>query len=118
MIDVIIYYCDDSLLKGYTVKGHADMHGQGEYDLVCASVSALAQTALLGLDAYLSVSPHWEIDEDGHLECWLPEEITDAEREKAEVIVHTMELGVLSIQEAYEKALKVTRRRWTKCCLK
>ena len=118
MINVTVYYSDDALLKGFTVDGHAQMPGLGEYDLVCASVSALAQTALLGLDAYLSVKPDWEIKDSGYLKCWLPDGLIDAETKIAEVIVHTMELGLKSIEETYGQCLKVSKRRWTKCCSK
>ena len=118
MINVTVFYSDDFSLKGFTVDGHALMSGPGEYDLVCASVSAIAQTALLGLDAYLSIKPVWEIADSGHMECWLPDGIGDTELKIAEVIVHTMELGLISIEEAYGKCLKVSKRRWTKCCSK
>ncbi len=118
MIKVTLYYNDDSLLKGFTVDGHAQMPGSGEYDLVCASVSAVAQTTLLGLDAYLSSKPVWDIKDSGYMECWFPDGLSDDEIKKAEVIVHTMELGLLSIEEAYGQCLKVSKRRWTKCCSK
>lgn len=41
--------------KGYTVNGHAEYAEHGR-DVVCASVSAVAQTTLLGLSLYGNVS--------------------------------------------------------------
>ena len=130
MINAVIYYdnpvngckCGDGnsakgIIKGYIIDGHAGMDDPG-YDLVCASVSVLAQTALLGLDAYLSKNAKWEIREEGYMECWLPDGLRDEEMDKAQVILNTMELGLLSIVESYGQYLKVSRRRWTKCCSK
>ncbi len=107
-------YVDDSLLKGFIIQGHAGMAEPGE-DIVCASVSVLAQTALLGLDAYLTVKPKWQLEE-GYMECWLPDILSAEEMTKAQVIMHTMELGLLCIEESYGQYLKVSKRRWTKCC--
>jgi len=118
MISVTIYYDEEHRFKGFSVEGHAGMAEPGEYDLVCASVSALTQTALLGLDAYMNGKPQWEIKERGYLKCLLPAGLSGTETQQAEVIMHTMELGLKSIEEAYGKCLKVSKRRWTKCCSK
>lgn len=116
MVNVEIYY-EGNLVKGFVAKGHAGAAPRGE-DLVCASVSALTQTALLGLDAFLPVKPVWQVDAQGYLECWLPEGLTAADSAKAEVIFRTLELGLKSIEEGYGQYLKVVKRRWTKCCSK
>jgi len=129
MINAMIYHDDPirdnvysdngvskkGIIRGYIIEGHACMANPG-YDLVCASVSVLAQTALLGLDAYLSKDLTWKIKEEGYMECWLPDGLSDEEMEKAQVILNTMELGLLSIEESYGQYLKVSKRRWTECC--
>ncbi len=110
MIQVDIYY-QESLIRGYTVTGHAGYAKKGE-DVVCAAVSALAQTAILGLIDVLENKPQWKIDEEGHIECWLAQEMTPAEQEKAQTILRTMELGLSNIQCGYAKFLTVSKRRW------
>ena len=116
MVKVEIYY-DGNQVKGFVAKGHAEAAPAGE-DLVCASISVLTQTALLGLDAFLSVKPIWKIDEKGYLKCWLPEGLTEADLKMANVLIQTLELGLKSIEEGYGQYLKVSKRRWTKCCSK
>lgn len=101
--------------KGFVVEGHAQMAESG-HDVVCAAVSALTQTALLGLDAYLTKKPKWEIDDKGYLACWLPDVLSADERCAAQIVIHTMELGLNSIENEYRKYLKVSKRRWNKCC--
>jgi len=110
MIEVVIYY-QDSSIKGFTVSGHAGYAARGE-DIVCAAVSALAQTALLGLNSYLSGKFQWKIDDQGYLECYLAQDLTAEDWEKSQVILKTLELGLLKIQESYEQFLTVCKRRW------
>ncbi|MDD2432744.1 MAG: ribosomal-processing cysteine protease Prp [Clostridia bacterium] len=116
MISVEFYY-EGEQVKGFVAQGHAGSAPQGE-DLVCASISALTQTALLGLDAFLTKKPIWHMDQKGYLECWLPENLSVAEFKKAEIIIGTLELGLQSIAESYGRYLQVRKRRWTPCCLK
>lgn len=116
MINVEIFY-HDSVIKGFVIQGHANMAEKGQ-DIVCASVSVLGQTAVLGLNSCLSEPPNWHIDEEGYMECWIPEGISSPNLEKSQIIFHTIELGLLSIEESYEQYLKVIKRRWNKCCSK
>lgn len=114
MIQANIYY-QDSSIRGYSVKGHAGYAESGE-DIVCAAVSAITQTALLGLIEFLENEIQWKIDDQGYLECWLAQELEPAKQEKAQLILHTMELGLRNIQQGYEQYLTVCKRRWNECC--
>ncbi len=106
---------ETTVIKGFVIKGHAGMAEAGQ-DIVCAAVSILSQTALLGLDAYLSGKFTWTIEDDGFLECWLAEGLDSIELEKSQIIIHTMELGLRSMEESYGQYLQVRKRRWTECC--
>lgn len=124
MIHVDIYYQKDlpialegtvEFIKGFVIKGHAGRAEAGK-DIVCAAVSILSQTALLGLDTYLSGKFTWKIEDNGLLECWLSEGLNSAEVEKSQIIIHTMELGLRGMEESYGRYLQVRKRRWTECC--
>jgi len=110
-------YFTGTQIKGFIVSGHAGMAPKGE-DLVCAAVSALAQTALLGLDAHIGPKFTWEIDEAGKVECFLAENLPENEKNQAQVVLRTLELGLQAIEESNGQYLKVSKRRWTKCCSK
>lgn len=111
------FYWDQGHIKGFVAQGHALAAPRGE-DLVCAAVSALTQTALLGLEAFLSKKPLWQIKPEGYLACWLPDDLATAELEKAELIIKTLKLGIEAIAENHSRHLQVRKRRWTPCCLK
>ncbi len=116
MVKAEIYY-EEGRRKGFVVQGHAGAAEPGQ-DIVCAAISALTQTVLLGLNTYLTVKPVWELEDNGYLECWLPESLSGADAEKAALLLGTLELGLQCMEESYGQYLKVSKRRWTACCSK
>ncbi|MEN6348558.1 MAG: ribosomal-processing cysteine protease Prp [Syntrophomonas sp.] len=110
MVEVKITYKEDNIVA-FSVKGHADFAPEGA-DICCAGVSAVTQTALLGLIKHLRKEPDYQM-EKGFLQCKLssPEETENDELNKAQVILSTMEAGLLSMQEAYPGFIKVDIRR-------
>ena len=85
-------------ITGFTVDGHAKFKPHGE-DIVCAAVSVLTQTALLGLGQYI-VGIDYEIEASGHLECKLPG-LNEVDGIRAEAILETMVLGLKNIEKNY-----------------
>lgn len=86
----------------FTANGHAEA-GQPGADVVCAAISAVMQTALLGLGEYLGLKDRlaYQIDPDGWLSCQLPKGVTPKEWLSIEAIVETMIVGLKSIEEEY-----------------
>jgi len=112
MVKIEIFEDDAGRIVTFQVEGHAGFGDSGE-DLVCAAVSVLTQTAVLGLDHHLSASPEVEVDK-GRLLCRLPH-LTVKDAERAEVILRTMYLGLMAIAEEYDQYIQVKKRRWTGC---
>lgn len=107
MIEVILNL-DDDRIRSFSVKGHAGDLEAGE-NIYCAGVSAITQTALLGLIKHLNSEVIYEISE-GWISCELPERLNEREQEKAQIILTTMEAGLLAMQEVYSDYLDVIRR--------
>ncbi|MFZ5969534.1 MAG: ribosomal-processing cysteine protease Prp [Bacillota bacterium] len=99
MIKICIYRDHEKNIVKYSVKGHAGYAEPGE-DIVCAAISILAQTTLLALNELTSIHVTYEMD-DGWLYCELPEHIPDEEREKANIILNTMIIGISGTQGMY-----------------
>lgn len=93
---------------GFELAGHA---GQGAYgeDIVCAGISAIAETALMGITDVLHLDAAWS-QEEGALRCELSRDTAGEDLEKAAVVFNTMIAGLRSIQEAYPKSLKFSYR--------
>ena len=93
---------------GFELSGHANQGAYGE-DIVCAGISAITETALLGITDVLKLDAAWT-REDGHLVCELSRDMAEEDLEKAAVVFNTMIAGLTSLQQAYPKSLKFSYR--------
>ena len=93
---------------GFELTGHADQGAYGE-DIVCAGISAITETALLGITDVLKLDAA-AAAEDGHVRCELSREAAPEDMEKAAIVFNTMIAGLASIKEAYPKSLKLSYR--------
>lgn len=81
-------------------SGHADYDEYG-YDIVCASVSSILQTTVLGLMQVLGLDISLSIDEvSGKLSFVLPE-LNETKRNRASVLLDTMLLGIDNLSDTY-----------------
>ena len=108
MIHVDIGYQGPEIVY-FSVEGHAG-YAQSGSDIYCAGVSAITQTALLGLLDQMEQKPRYKI-EKGYLLCELPDCLSIRDKERAQIILGAMETGLKAMQEAYGEYLKITVRR-------
>ncbi|MFH1563427.1 MAG: ribosomal-processing cysteine protease Prp [Nitrospirota bacterium] len=94
----------------FEATGHADFAKLGE-DIVCAAVSSLLQTTLLGLQEYLKIN--LEINkEKGNLKVRIKEIPQQSLQIEAclvatEAILETMVLGLKAIEKEYKEYMKL-----------
>ncbi|HHW15100.1 MAG TPA: ribosomal-processing cysteine protease Prp [Firmicutes bacterium] len=94
---------------GFTVSGHAGS-GQRGSDIVCAAVSALTDTTVLGLERLAGVAARVKA-EGGYLRCDLPEDLAEEARDRAALLIENMLLGFGEIARAYPGRLLVRDSR-------
>ena len=102
MIKVKIFRNSTGKINGFKVTGHADMAPHGQ-DIVCAGVSALTQTVILGVAKHLRREVEYVV-KSGNLILNLlsePDELTDA-------IFETMLLGLVEIEKINSKNIKIS----------
>ena len=91
----------DGAFSGVTCKGHTGYAEAGE-DIVCAAVSSVVQTAVLGLMRLAGIDVEYKVDEkEGFLSATIPEKITAAQRHDADLILRTAYLGVSDLYEGF-----------------
>ncbi|MDR0928205.1 MAG: ribosomal-processing cysteine protease Prp [Oscillospiraceae bacterium] len=93
-------------LRGFSVAGHTGAGGAGN-DIVCAGVSALAQTAVNALEAIAGVRAR-VIIAPGLLVLRLPEGIPPRRRRDAQIILRTALQGFTDIAAAYPLNVRIT----------
>ena len=102
MIEVEIKEERDGRISAFSVHGHSGTAPKGR-DIVCAGVSALTQTALLGLGRHLHRAMDIHHDPSGDLHMKLREAPDDL----SEAILRTMRLGLAEIARAFPNAVQV-----------
>ncbi len=92
-------------VTGFTVTGHSGQAPHGE-DIVCAGVTALSETAVLGLRHVAGALPQVEM-RDGFLRCELPP-VQGEQETRAQAILETLVLGLRDIARDYKSHLRVS----------
>jgi len=81
--------------------GHANYGVSGE-DIVCAALSSVVQTALLGLMSVAGIAVKYKRDDKaGKLSITVPDDISEDQRKAADYILETMLLGICDLNEGY-----------------
>ncbi len=102
MIKIEIFRTEDGKISGYSVVGHSGTADRGQ-DIVCAGISSLTQTALLGIGEHLHREVEYEVA-SGDLRMELKSEPDDL----TEAILETMLLGLNEIAKGYPKAVRIS----------
>jgi uncharacterized protein YsxB (DUF464 family) len=97
----------DSHIISVKAIGHTDYAIDGE-DIVCAALSSVMQTALLGLLVVAKIQIEFKRDEEeGLLEFDIPA-LNDTERHDASIILETMLAGIADLHENFSKFIKLS----------
>jgi len=98
---------DSRKIVSVSCTGHTGASERGE-DTVCAALSSVVQTALLGLLQVAGISPRiTRDDEEGILIFKLPPGLDYDQRRAADIILETMLCGVSDLAEGFSKFIKL-----------
>lgn len=90
-----------------TACGHSGYEDVGK-DIVCAAVSMVVQTALLGLIGYAGIEVDYKRrDEANYLKFTLPDSLTVKQRQDADAILCTMWLGIKDMHEGFSDFIEL-----------
>lgn len=98
----------DGKFIGFRAEGHTGYAPKGE-DIVCAAVSSLIQSTILGLEKLVGIGITLQTNqESGLIQCLLTEERSANKSQKADLLLGTMFLGLEQIAENYDKHVKIS----------
>ncbi|HEY8391919.1 MAG TPA: ribosomal-processing cysteine protease Prp [Capillibacterium sp.] len=93
---------------GFEAKGHTGYAPSGQ-DIVCAGVSTLLQTAVLGLKELAGVALELDQEpESAFFRCRLGAETDTGQRAKADLILNLTYLGLQQIAAEYQKYVQLS----------
>lgn len=106
MVRIHVLVDERGRLAGFTASGHALFADPGQ-DIVCAAVSALLQTTVLGLEQSARVNPQWKIQK-GRLHCEVPP--AGREAEGARVLMESVLSGLRQIAGQHPEYLSIEEK--------
>ena len=87
--------------------GHTNYGEKGE-DIVCASLSSIVQTAVLGLLVIVMIELDMKRDdEQGYLKFTLPENLSETQDIQACAILDTMLCGISDLYESFSDYIEL-----------
>lgn len=113
MTSVILDILPSGSITSFCSNGHSGYAESGS-DIVCSAISAILQTAYIGLTQVAGLFAGLEMN-DGEMSVILERELSDPDRHDADIILNTMRQGLLSLKEAYPEYLNIIERRCNLC---
>lgn len=103
----ISFFKKNNSIIGFECIGHSDYSSHGK-DILCASISTITQTAILGFQKVLKLRGELVRDEKlGYLKYVLPNNLTDGELINAKLLFDTMIVALQDLESEFSKYLKV-----------
>ena len=106
MTTIIIKRQQNSIIQ-VECQGHSGYADEGE-DIVCAGISSITQTAIIGLQLVAGVKVSVKKDDKkGYLLFKIVGDLDKAKRHDADVILNTMYAGLKDYEDGFSKYIKV-----------
>jgi len=106
MTSITVIKDKNSLTAGFKVVGHSGYAAEGE-DIVCAGISSIVQTIMLGLLKYLPEEPRI-VHEKGNVECHISE--SGRKLREADILIGTMLAGLSEIAAIYPEFCRIEEK--------
>ena len=101
MTTIRFFRNDLNFITAVECEGHTGYDVEG-YDVVCAALSSIVQTAVLGLMQVAKINVDYKVDEEkGYLMVKLPKHMTEVEAHDADVVLKTLYLGASDLYEGF-----------------
>lgn len=99
---------DSGRIVSFELTGHAQA---GEYgkDIVCAAASALAISAVNGIDALAGVTPIVTANNEagGYLQVEIVSGLTQEQTNITQILLENLLIGLQSVQEEYNEYIQI-----------
>ncbi|KYO64757.1 ribosomal-processing cysteine protease Prp [Thermovenabulum gondwanense] len=108
MVDITIWKDLKGNIAGLEIKGHAGYADYGS-DIVCAAVSALAETAILGVKKIAAVNAN-TVKKEGLVRIEIPEVLPEENRYRVNIILRTITAGLEDLAKTYPEYVRLVCR--------
>jgi len=106
MTNVQLYRKNQNIVK-VKVFGHSGYAEAGS-DIVCASISSLAEALIIGIKEVLRIDAISSInEEEASLEISLPNDLNNEDLDKSQILFKTFERSIRGVAKEYPKYIKI-----------
>lgn len=109
MINILVSRNRRGNISSLKVEGHSGFDEIGQ-DIVCSAVSAIVQTAIMGLTDVVGIKPLYH-QESGLSDLRIPSGFPDDKNREIGIVLETMLLGLKSIELGYSKYITIRERK-------
>ncbi len=107
MIRIAFYRGEADGFCGFSAEGHAGFADYGE-DIVCSAISALCQTAYLGVQEVAGAKNDTHIGESGDMRLMLLDPAESVSWANAQIVLHTLRRGLDAIANEYPDHITIS----------
>ena len=101
------FYTEGKRISGFDAEGHSGYACEGE-DIVCAALSSVVQTAVLGLMSVVGIDINLERDDNrGYLKFLIPEGLNEIQTIQCDAILNTMLCGISDLYEGFSDFIEL-----------
>lgn len=108
MINISVYKKNSQIVT-IEVVGHSGYAESGK-DIVCSAVSAITETAALGLEKVLNLAASIVVDEKTPLLKIDLSALSEKQIARAQTIMQTAYLGLKEVENGYKKYIKIKEK--------
>ena len=107
MTKIKIFKKDNSIVKVESI-GHAETVNDGEFSIICAGISTILQSALLGLITVAGIEVSFNRDDKkGKLAFSIPDNLAENKKHDADIILNTMFVSLVDFREGYSDFIEL-----------
>lgn len=108
----IILFKKNNLTYGFEISGHTGFAEIGK-DIVCASISSISQSVIMGILNVLKIKAVVKKDEKkGFLKIELPKNLDPILIQKAQILFDTFEVSIKDLMTGYSNYIKLEEREY------
>lgn len=109
MINILVSRDSRGNICCLKVGGHSGYDEAGQ-DIVCSAVSAIVQTAVMGLTEVVGIEPLYH-QKSGLADLKIPSGLPDDQIKGIGIVLETMLLGLKSIELGYSEYITIRERK-------
>ena len=109
MIHIEVKRNENGDIIEFHLRGHAELVQDGE-DAICAAISMVSQTSILGLHHIANQSMNYYVGKEGEIQGELDVFLSEPITERGQTILETMLLGIKNVADQYSDFVRVSEQ--------